>query len=96
MFKEHLAKGKASREAIYGAAIRLFRERGFEETTMRDIGADVGGAASAAYYYFKSKDAIVLEYYDDLQRRHEELVLSMLENEKSLERRIAQYPSFEA
>ena len=90
MFKEHLAKGKASREAIYGAAIRLFRERGFEETTMRDIGADVGGAASAAYYYFKSKDAIVLEYYDDLQRRHEELVLPMLENEKSLERRIAQ------
>ena len=90
MFKEHLAKGKASREAIYETAIRLFRERGFEETTMRDIGAAVGGAASAAYYYFKSKDAIVLEYYDDVQRQHEELVDRMMETEKDFGKRIAQ------
>ena len=90
MFKEHLSKGKASRAQIYETAIRLFRERGFEETTMRDIGAELGGAASAAYYYFKSKDAIVLEYYNDLQRRHEALVNEMFEREKHLEKRIAQ------
>jgi AcrR family transcriptional regulator len=90
MFKEHLAKGKASRVQIYETAMRLFRERGFEETTMRDIGKELGGAASAAYYYFKSKDAIVLEYYDDVQRRHEVLVNEMLESEKDLTRRIAQ------
>lgn len=90
MFKEHLTKGKASRATIYETAIRLFRERGFEETTMRDIGAEVGGAASAAYYYFKSKDAIVLEYYDDLQRRHEALVDEMLRDEKDVATRIAQ------
>jgi AcrR family transcriptional regulator len=90
MFKEHLSKGKASRAQIYETAIRLFRERGFEETTMRDIGAELGGAASAAYYYFKSKDAIVLEYYDEIQRRHEVLVNEMFEREKNLEKRIAQ------
>jgi AcrR family transcriptional regulator len=90
MFKEHLTKGKASRAQIYETAIRLFRERGFEETTMRDIGAELGGAASAAYYYFKSKDAIVLEYYDDVQRRHEELVAKMMSEEKDLAKRIAQ------
>jgi len=90
MFKEHLTKGKASRVQIYETAIRLFRERGFDETTMRDIGAELGGAASAAYYYFKSKDAIVLEYYDNVQRRHEELVAPMLETEKNFAHRIAQ------
>jgi AcrR family transcriptional regulator len=90
MFKEHLSKGKASRSAIYETAIRLFRERGFEETTMRDIGAELGGAASAAYYYFKSKDAIVLEYYDDVQRRHEAAVNEMLERERDFATRIAQ------
>ena len=90
MFKEHLSKGKASRSAIYETAIRLFRERGFEETTMRDIGAELGGAASGAYYYFKSKDAIVLEYYDDLQRRHEALVDEMLTRETDFLTRIAQ------
>ena len=90
MFKEHLTKGKASRAQIYETAIRLFRERGFDDATMRDIGAELGGAASAAYYYFKSKDAIVLDYYDDVQRRHEVLVNEMLEQEKDLSRRIAQ------
>lgn len=90
MFKEHLSKGKASRAQIYEAAIRLFRERGFDDTTMRDIGAEVGGAASAAYYYFKSKDAIVLEYYDEIERRHEELVAEMMQNEKDPGKRIAQ------
>jgi AcrR family transcriptional regulator len=90
MFKEHLSKGKASRSAIYQTAIRLFRERGFEETTMRDIGAELGGAASAAYYYFKSKDAIVLDYYADVQQRHETLVSEMLERERDFAVRIAQ------
>ena len=90
MFKEHLSKGKASRAQIYETAIRLFRERGFEETTMRDIGKELGGAASAAYYYFKSKDAIVLDYYDDVQRRHEVLVNQMFEEEPDFAKRIAQ------
>ncbi|ABF39173.1 transcriptional regulator, TetR family [Candidatus Koribacter versatilis Ellin345] len=90
MFKEHLSKGKASRAQIYETAIRLFRERGFEETTMRDIGAELGGAASAAYYYFKGKDAIVLEYYDEIQRKHEVLVNEMMAHEKDPAKRIAQ------
>lgn len=90
MFKEHLTKGKASRAQIYETAIRLFRERGFDETTMRDIGAELGGAASAAYYYFKSKDAIVLEYYDEIQRKHEVLVNEMMAHEKDPAKRIAQ------
>lgn len=89
MFKEHRDKGKASRAQIYHTAIRLFRERGFDETTMRDIGAEVGGAASAAYYYFQGKDAIVLEYYDDVQRRHEALVREQALGEKNLATRIA-------
>ncbi|HEY3928973.1 MAG TPA: TetR/AcrR family transcriptional regulator [Candidatus Koribacter sp.] len=91
MFKEQLQKkGEASRAQIYDTAIRLFRERGFDETTMRDIGKEFGGAASGAYYYFKSKDAIVLDYYDRVQREHEEVVGPMLETEKDLVHRIAQ------
>jgi AcrR family transcriptional regulator len=37
----------------------LFREQGFEQTTMRDVAARVGVSLGAAYYYFASKDAIV-------------------------------------
>ncbi len=90
MFKELQKKGEASRAQIYDTAIRLFRERGFDETTMRDIGKEVGGAASGAYYYFKSKDAIVLEYYDRVQQEHQALVDPMLGEVKDVSHRIAQ------
>src|SRR5919204_511811 len=53
MFKtmrlEHQAteRGDATRERILGAALRLFRRRGFERATMREI-ARAGGRASVA------------------------------------------------
>ena len=45
----------------------LFREKGFEPTTMRDIAAKAGVALGGAYYYFSSKDAIVLAFYSEMQ-----------------------------
>src|SRR5216683_3306937 len=59
---------------ILQTALELFRERGFEVTTMRDIGQAAKVATGAAYYYFTSKEAIVLAYYDQVQRRHAEKV----------------------
>ena len=61
---------KDTRGKILEAALDLFRERGFAETTMREIAAHAGVATGLAYYYFKSKDAIVLAFY---QRAKEEL-----------------------
>ncbi len=59
-----------SRRQILGSALALFRERGFEITTMRDIAAHAGLSLGAAYYYFKSKEAIVGAYYDYIQQEH--------------------------
>jgi AcrR family transcriptional regulator len=59
-----------AREKILEAALDLFRERGFEQATMREIAARAGVATGLAYYYFESKNAIVLAFYhrakDDL------------------------------
>jgi AcrR family transcriptional regulator len=54
---------KETREKILEAALELFRERGFEETTMREIATRARVASGLAYYYFASKDAIVLAFY---------------------------------
>jgi len=59
-----------TRRHILDTALALFRDRGFEETTMRDIAARVGVSLGAAYYYFKSKEAIVGAYYDYVQQEH--------------------------
>ena len=64
------AASEATRRQILDTALELFRDRGFEETTIRDIASRAGLSLGAAYYYFKSKEAIVGAYYDYVQQEH--------------------------
>ena len=54
------------RRRIYDAAIALFAEKGFEQTTVQEITdrADVG--KGTFFNYFHSKDAILLYYQEQL------------------------------
>ena len=52
------------RTVIFQSALKLFRGKGFDATTMREIAADAGVALGAAYYYFPSKEAIIQAYYE--------------------------------
>ena len=45
------------------AAAKLFANKGYRETTMRDIGAEVGMQAGSVYYHFKSKEELLLAVY---------------------------------
>jgi AcrR family transcriptional regulator len=47
------------RREILAAASRLFRERGFAATGMRDIAAALGMTAGNLYYYFENKQALL-------------------------------------
>jgi len=64
------AASEETRRQILDTALALFREKGFEETTIRDIASGAGISLGAAYYYFKSKEAIVGAYYDFVQAEH--------------------------
>lgn len=50
--------GEATRARIEREALRLFAEKGFDGTSIRDIGLAVGVADAALYRYFKSKEAL--------------------------------------
>jgi len=67
-----------SKEQIFSAALELFRTRGFDETTMREVATRAGTAVGAAYYYFPSKEAIVLSYYERVHDEHERRVMDGL------------------
>lgn len=82
------ARAEDTRRKIYEAAMELFREKGFEETTMRDIAAKAGVALGGAYYYFSSKDAIVLAFYAEMQETSNAVVLEVLGGHKKLKERI--------
>jgi AcrR family transcriptional regulator len=64
------AKGEDTRGRVFETALRLFREKGFDATTMRDVAAGAGLSLGAAYHYFPSKDAIVAAYYESVQAEH--------------------------
>jgi AcrR family transcriptional regulator len=63
-------KAQATGGKILEVALGLFRTKGFDQTTMRDIAAKAGVATGAAYYYYPSKDAIMMAFY---QRTFDEM-----------------------
>jgi AcrR family transcriptional regulator len=82
------SRAEDTRRKIYEAAMGLFREKGFEETTMRDIAGKAGVALGGAYYYYSSKDAIVLAFYREMQETSTPLVGGALTDKKKLKERI--------
>ncbi len=81
-------KSEATRARILAAALRVFRERGFPESTMREIGAAAGMAVGAAYYYFDSKDALVMAFYEDSQTQMIPALDRILTESRTLEQRL--------
>jgi AcrR family transcriptional regulator len=59
-----IKKSEATCARIFDAALNLFRTRGFEETTMRDIASAAGVSLGSAYYYFESKEDLVMAFYE--------------------------------
>ncbi|WP_202869352.1 TetR/AcrR family transcriptional regulator [Kribbella caucasensis] len=82
------AKGEQTRELILSTALRLFREQGYGKTTMRAIATEAGVSVGNAYYYFGSKEHLMQAYYDHLQAQHQEVVDTILAEEKVFTRRL--------
>ncbi len=59
-------KGTRTRDHLYTTALALFQEKGYEQTTMRDIATAAECSLGLAYRYFASKEAFVLELYRQL------------------------------
>jgi AcrR family transcriptional regulator len=53
------------RQHIFAAAVHLFIEKGFLETSLREIAAAAGMGKSTLYDYFKTKDDILVSYFED-------------------------------
>ncbi len=56
------------RQQLLTAAARLFRDKGFDATSTRDIAAAVGMHSGSPFYHFKSKDALLLAVMEEGMR----------------------------
>ena len=74
MFKTRLmSKSQATRQKISAVAIRSFRDRGYDQTTLRLIASEAEVSVGNAYYYFPTKNHLVQELYETVQTEHREL-----------------------
>jgi AcrR family transcriptional regulator len=71
-------KREVTANHLLETALRLFRRKGFERTTMRDIAEEAGLSVGAAYYHFRSKEDLVLAFYRWTQDEHERLLRERL------------------
>lgn len=82
-------KGAETREKILETALRLFREKGYQETTMRAVADEAGVALGNAYYYFASKEHLIQAFYGRTVDEHEAKVAPILARERDFAKRLA-------
>ncbi|MEL0253050.1 MAG: TetR/AcrR family transcriptional regulator [Novosphingobium sp.] len=52
---------EAKREAVLRAAVQMFNERGFHQTSLDDVAARLGISKPTIYHYLGNKDQVLLE-----------------------------------
>ncbi len=77
-----LSKGSKTKEKILKASLKLFSEKGYRPTTVRNIAAAVGIKQSALYNHFKNKDEILSTLVDDLTSS---AIVTLFEDKESQE-----------
>ena len=81
-------KGDQTKALILETALEIFRERGYEETTMRAIAEKAGVALGNTYYYFRSKEYLIQAFYQRLHDEHLAASLPVLEKKDALKARL--------
>jgi AcrR family transcriptional regulator len=81
-------RAEQTRTAITEAALALFRDRGYEATTMRAIAERAGVSTGNAYYYFGSKEELIQEFYTRSHADHLAASRAVLEHERDFTARL--------
>ena len=65
---------ETARNHLLASALKLFNQKGYAATTVREIVADAGVTKPVLYYYFGNKEGIYLELFEGPLREFEELL----------------------
>lgn len=82
------AKSEQTRALILETALALFREHGYDGTTMRAIAREAGVSVGNAYYYFASKEHLVQSFYTRMTDEHRAAAIAALDGVTDLGERI--------
>lgn len=82
-------KGEQTKQAILDAALTLFRQVGYEQTTMRAVASQAGVAVGNAYYYFTNKEQLIQAFYLETQAEHTSRSAAVLADHRDFAARLA-------
>ncbi len=77
-FEPEGTKGARTRGRIREVALRSFRERGYDETTVRLIAQEAGVSLGSTNYHFPSKNHLVQELYLEVTREFHRTALDRM------------------
>ena len=81
-------KTEARRKKIISEAWKIFREQGYQHTTMSMIASKLGGSKGTLYGYFSSKEELLLAAVDDIVAERGEAAFDKLISEQPLQKRL--------
>lgn len=81
-------KGDQTKSLILETALEIFREKGYEQTTMRAIADKAKLSLGNAYYYFHSKEHLIQAFYHRTHEEHLAASIPALEKEQTLKARL--------
>lgn len=68
-----------SAERIKAVSMKLFNDKGYEATTIRDICSKIGITAPSFYYYFDSKEQLYLQMIQESSALHQEALTQAID-----------------
>jgi TetR/AcrR family transcriptional regulator len=74
--RKHIEQG--ARIRLFDAAVKLFSEKGYANTSVREIVELAGVSKPILYYYFKSKEGIFHSIMDYALRQQEQMLAEVL------------------
>lgn len=84
-------KTEARRKKIILEAWKIFREQGYQHTTMTMIATKLGGSKGTLYGYFSSKEELLLAAVDDIVAERGEAAFDQLLKEDKLQNRLCHF-----
>ncbi|WP_218281518.1 TetR/AcrR family transcriptional regulator [Pseudomonas sp. LPB0260] len=93
VMRELVAKGlvtdpDSARGKLLQTAAHLFRSKGYERTTVRDLASAVGIQSGSIFHHFKSKDEILRSVMEETIRYNTALMQAELAEASSLRERV--------
>jgi len=88
MNTERRSKGERTKQHILACALELFREHGYDATTMRAIAERASVSLGNAYHYFASKELLLQAFYHEVHEAHLAASAPVLANERTLRGRL--------